>query len=194
MPAAHCCQCALPFAGVTNSSHLCGRCIKESPAYTNVFTVGLYEQTLRQAIHQFKFNQKVGLDRPLGQLMAQSIASDLDIDLIIPVPLHRKRLQERSYNQALLLAREISRIKKIPLEIDLLQKQKETASQQGLSAREREQNLQNAFVVAGGVKAKTVLLVDDVMTTGATVAACSKELKGAGAAAIHVVVIGRAAI
>ncbi len=193
LPKAHCPQCSLPYSGSTNSSHLCGRCITQPPDYTQVYAVGLYESTLRRAIHQFKFNQKVGLDRFLGQLLEQNITTDLPLDVVVPVPLHHKRLRERSYNQALLLAREVARIRSLPVVDDMLHKESETASQHVLSARQRVSNLQDAFVVRGDVVAKTVLLVDDVMTTGATVAACSKVLKKAGAKAVYVAVIGRAA-
>ena len=193
LPAAHCSLCSLPFAGEFNSSHMCGRCIKQSPAYTQVYAVGLYEQSLRRAIHQFKFNHKVGLDRSLGALLEQGVASNLHIDLVVPVPLHRKRLQQRSYNQALLLAREFARIRKLPVAKDLLLKICETESQQGLSAKERVMNLQGAFKLQGTVSGRAILLVDDVMTTGATVEACSQLLLAGGAEVVYIAVIGRAA-
>ncbi len=190
---AKCPICSLPFAGESNSSHLCGRCTKKRPLYTKVYAVGLYEQNLRRAIHQFKFNGKVGLDRPLGKLLERTIANNLNLDLVVPVPLSGKRLQQRSYNQSLLLAREVARIRKLPVASDLLHKVLDTKSQQGLSAREREQNLRGAFKLGGEVENKIVLLVDDVMTTGATVSACSRVLLDGGAAAVYIAVIGRAA-
>ena len=193
LPDAHCSLCSLPFVGTFNSSHLCGRCIKHTPAYAKVYAVGLYENSLRRAIHQFKFNRKVGLDRPLGKLLEQTVASDLSIDLVVPVPLHRKRLQQRSYNQALLLAREFAKIRKLPVAKDLLVKVSETESQQGLSAKERVKNLQGAFALQGAVSGMTILLIDDVMTTGATVESCSQMLLAAGAEAVYVAVVGRAA-
>lgn len=193
MPDAHCSRCSLPFDGVSNSPHLCGRCIKQQPVYTKVYAVGLYDQSLRRAIHQFKFNHKVGLDRSLGKLLEQAVVSNLPIDLVVPVPLHRKRLQQRSYNQALLLAREFARIRKLPVANDLLFKVSETGSQQGLSAKERVQNLQGAFMLQGDVSGMTILLIDDVMTTGATVDSCSRVLIEGGALKVYVAVIGRAA-
>ncbi|MEA3545544.1 MAG: ComF family protein [Thermodesulfobacteriota bacterium] len=190
---AHCPLCALPFTGISNSSHLCGRCIKQLPTYEKVYAVGLYETSLRRAIHQFKFNHKVSLDRSLGKLLEQAVDSNLHIDLVVPVPLHRKRLQQRNYNQALLLAREFARIRKVPVANDLLLKVNETNSQQGLSAKERVKNLQGAFTLQGAITGKTILLVDDVMTTGATVETCSQVLIAGGAVKIYVAVIGRAA-
>jgi len=148
---------------------------------------------LRRSIHQFKFNGKVGLDRPLGVLLEQVIDSDLKIDLLVPVPLQRKRLQQRSYNQALLLARVVAKLRKLPVDNDLLVKVRETESQQGLSAKERVKNLQGSFKLEKNVTGQNILLIDDVMTTGATVAACSRTLIEGGANHIYVAVIGRAA-
>lgn len=155
--------------------------------------MGLYESSLRHAIHQFKFNGKVGLDRPLGRLLEQAIASDLKVDLVVPVPLQQKRLQQRSYNQALLLAKEIARSRKLPLNNNLLVKVRETESQQGLSAGDRVKNLQGAFQLQENLSGQKILLIDDVMTTGTTVAACSQVLIEGGAVEVYVAVIGRAA-
>ncbi|RLB72710.1 MAG: hypothetical protein DRH07_03805 [Deltaproteobacteria bacterium] len=193
LPEAKCSLCSLPFVGISNSSHLCGRCIKQPPVYTKVYAVGLYELSLRRSIHQFKFNGKVGLDRPLGVLLEQVIDSDLKIDLLVPVPLQRKRLQQRSYNQALLLARVVAKLRRLPVDNDLLVKVRETESQQGLSAKERVKNLQGSFKLEKNVTGQNILLIDDVMTTGATVAACSRTLIEGGANHIYVAVIGRAA-
>ncbi|NOQ51869.1 MAG: ComF family protein, partial [Desulfuromonadaceae bacterium] len=113
------------------------------------------------------------MDRPLAKLLNRIIV-DPTATLIIPVPLHRKRLQQRSYNQALLLARELARLKKIPLAKDLLQKTVETPAQQELTARERERNLKQAFQVKEALDGERILLVDDVLTTGATAVACSR--------------------
>ncbi|MCW8858841.1 MAG: ComF family protein [Deltaproteobacteria bacterium] len=193
LPKAHCSCCSLPFAGAGNSSHLCSRCLKKPPPYTQVYAFGLYEDSLREAVHQFKFNRKVGLDRSLGRLLEQSIGSDLNIDLVVPVPLQRKRLQQRSYNQALLLAREVARTRSYTMDAGLLVKTKETALQHDLPAREREKNLHGAFRLERQLSGEDVLLIDDVMTTGATVAACSQVLLAGGAGSVNVAVMARAA-
>ena len=190
---AHCPTCALPFAGISNSSHLCGRCTLHPPAYEKVYAVGLYDQSLRHAIHQFKYNRRVGLDRSLGVLLDRAVDRNLSIDLVVPVPLSHQRLQQRSYNQALLLAREFSRIRQLSVASNFLVKSRETKSQQGLSAVQRGKNLRGAFQLRGDVSGMTVLLVDDVMTTGATVEACSQILSAGGAKSVYVAVIGRAA-
>lgn len=192
LPAAHCPRCALPFAGRDNSSHLCGRCSSAAPPFQKVYALGLYEQRLREAIQQFKFSQAVSLDRPLARLLNTALGTDLPVDLIVPVPLYVKRLRQRSYNQSLLLARELSRLRGIPVTGNLLQKCQDTLPQQGLGARERERNLSRSFTLSQPLSGEKVLLVDDVMTTGATVAACSKCLLQGGADAVQVAILARA--
>ena len=154
--------------------------------------VGLYEKSLRHAIHQFKFSQRLGLDRSLGQLLHDAVDSSLEIDLVVPVPLSRLRLQQRGYNQSLLLAQEFSRLRKLRVEPDLLHKVLETREQHGLSARERETNLKGAFESKKALDGETILLVDDVFTTGKTAEICSQVLAHSGAGMIYVAVIGRA--
>ena len=133
------------------------------------------------------------MDRPLGRLLDLVIPADLMVDLVVPVPLQQKRLQQRSYNQALLLAREIARSRRLPLCSKLLIKVRETESQQGLSAGARVKNLQGAFQLQENLSGQRILLIDDVMTTGATVATCSQVLIEGGATEVYVAVIGRAA-
>lgn len=192
LPAAHCTCCALPFTAVSNSAHLCGRCLDRPPIFAKVHTVGCFDSSLREAIHQFKFNQRVGLDRPLGIMLNKFLPVDAVFELIVPVPLHSHRLRQRSYNQSLLLARELARLRSSPIVPDLLIKTENTVSQQELSARDRERNLSKVFQVQGPLRGERVLLVDDVMTTGSTVRACSQALLAAGAREVQVAVVGRA--
>jgi len=192
LPPAHCPVCALPFSGSENSSHLCGRCIKKQPAFVNVFAVGVYEKSLRHAIHHLKFNQRLSLDRGLGTLLDHAVDPALIIDIVIPVPLSRLKLQQRGYNQSYLLAREFSRLRGLSVENKLLCKVRETKDQHGLSALERETNLRAAFMLERPLRGETVLLVDDVLTTGKTVEACCQTLRQGGAGDIYVAVIGRA--
>jgi len=192
LPSARCSCCALPFQVVSGSSHLCGRCSVVFPPFNKVYCLGLYDLTLRKAIHQFKFNQRVGLDRPLACLLELAIDVNCQFDLIIPVPLHRQRLRQRSYNQSLLLAKELGRLRKLPVAANRLLKVRATLPQQGLSARERESNLRSAFLVPRRLAGERILLVDDVMTTGATLTATSKLLLKNGAKEVQVAVLGRA--
>jgi len=192
LPAARCPCCALPFPALNQSAHLCGRCSISAPPFSKVHCAGLYELALRKAIHQFKFTQQVGLDRPLARLLAGAIAADCPCELIVPVPLHPRRLRQRCYNQSLLLAREIGRLRGLPVAARLLLKEQDTPPQQGLSAAAREKNLRHVFGLARPLNGERILLIDDVMTTGATASATSRLLLQQGAAEVQVAVVGRA--
>ncbi len=192
LPPAHCPVCALPFKSRQGSAHLCGRCSKNSPSFTRIAAVGLYEQSLRQAVHLLKFNRRIGLDRPLAGMLAAQLDPEYRPDLIVPVPLHPNRLRQRCYNQAQLLARELATLLDRPLASRLLIKVRETEAQQRLSARERETNLRQAFQLSRQLAGERVLLVDDVMTTGATLLACSRVLMAGGAGEVRGAVVGRA--
>lgn len=184
----------MPFTSQSGTAHLCGRCSSKTPPYTQVYAVGLYEETLRRAVQQFKFNQRIGLDRPLGRLLVRQLPGSGGFDLIVPVPLHPRRLRERSYNQSLLLAREVGRSLQVPVAGHLLQRTRDTESQRQFSAAAREENIRRAFRLQGRLAGEKILLVDDVMTTGATVTACSRELLRGGGREVQVAVVGRAPI
>ncbi|WP_161947631.1 ComF family protein [Malonomonas rubra] len=166
--------------------------MQNPPAFSQVHALGRYEKSLREAIHQFKFNNQVSLDRPLAEILAAVIPPGCEFDLIVPVPLSPARLRHRSFNQALLLGRELGKRLAAPVENGLLVKQVETIAQHDLSASERQRNLQGAFRVTRNLSGERVLLVDDVMTTGSTLRACSSVLQGAGSGDIQVAVLGRA--
>lgn len=139
-----------------------------------------------------KFSGVKRLVRPLSALL-----SGLDIpdaDIVIPVPMTKRSLLRRGFNQSALIAREISKWKGMPLDIDCLQKTKETAPQVGLRAEERMKNLRGAFSVSDDLRGKKVLLVDDVMTTGTTLRECSKALLKAGAESVACLVIARTSL
>ncbi len=193
LPSARCPLCALPYAGTENSEHLCGRCSVAQPAFSRVFAAGLYAGGLRRAVHQFKFNRRVALDRPLARLLFQALPAGMEIDLVIPVPLHLKRLRQRHYNQAQLLAEEVAKFGGWSLDKELLLKIRATEDQHNLSARQRETNLRGVFQLQRRLAGEHVLLIDDVMTTGATVAACAQILMAGGAERVSVAVLARAA-
>jgi len=192
LPQAQCSCCALPFvSSSTLSPHLCGRCIRNRPAYAVTYAAALY-QGLRSAITRFKFQQSPNLDRPLAGLLAKCLPLQLDVDLLVPVPLHPVRLRQRTYNQALLLARELACQCRLPVAPHILIKSRITAPQQSLSAALRRDNLRGAFVLNREVTGKKILLVDDVMTTGVTVDLCSQALLAGGAKRVDVAVVARA--
>ena len=185
-----CSICALPF--VSGHSHQCGSCMKKSPPYAHVIAYGLYEGVLKEAISRFKFYGLRRLSRPLGGLLPGLTIPESDA--IVPVPLTAKGLKQRGFNQSLLIARVVSKKTGTPLNIDTLLKIRETPPQVGLSASERHKNLAGAFTAKGHLKGSRILLVDDVVTTGATAAACSKALLKAGAQEVIVLAIARAGI
>ncbi len=179
--------CAIPL----NSSYaeICSQCLKKAPPFSKVINYSIYDGVLAEAINLLKFHGLKRLAKPLSRLM-------IDFDLhglegVVPVPLSRKRLIERGFNQSLLFAKTISKEKKIPLLMDNLLKVKETAPQTGLSGKERISNIKGAFTVKGDIRGLRLLLVDDVMTTGATVTECSKKLIEAGAEEVVVLTLAR---
>ena len=162
------------------------------PPFSMVINYGLYEGILAEAINQFKFHGVKRLSKPLGRLL---LSLDLPaLEGIVPVPLSIKRLRERGFNQSLLIASSISKNIRVPLLMNTLLKKKETPPQIGLSAKERRVNLKSAFEVKGNIKGLRLLLFDDVMTTGATVAECSKQLIKAGAKEVIVLTLARSSM
>jgi len=190
-----CCpRCALPYSTEGGSDHLCENCLRTPPPYSWVAALGLYEEALRRAVHRFKYEGGVGLDRPLGDLLATVLETGRNWrpDLLVPVPLHRTRLRERTYNQSLLLARSLGSRWQLPVASRLLLRSRPTLPQQGLPAEERRRNLQGAFSLRRALQGERVLLLDDVLTTGATARECSRVLLAGGAAEVAVAVLARA--
>lgn len=182
-----CPVCALPLAG--ENTLRCVSCISREPAFCATYAYGLYDGALKEAIHSFKFQGAARLARPLGEFLC-----GLDIpeaDYILPVPLTKKRLLERGYNQCLLLARRLSQGLAIPLKANLLQKKEETPVQATLKRTKRLTALEGAFRVTGSVEGARLILVDDVMTTGSTLRECARTLRDAGAGEIRVAVLAR---
>ena len=192
LPAGCCSRCALPFSAENSSAHLCEPCSRSLPPYLSVHSVGIYDAGLRKAVHHFKYEGGHYLDRDLGALLGHELEDIPAPDLIVPVPLHASRLRERTYNQSILLAHELGKQISRPVVTTLLSRVRNTPQQQGLRAKERTKNLRGAFACHQSVRGKHVLLVDDVMTTGATATACSQALLDSGAAEVRVAVVGRA--
>ena len=190
-PTACCRVCAEPLSAP--GPDLCAACRQQPPPFARVHTVAPYAGTLQDAVQRFKYRSQLVLERPLGTLLATAVAhGGARPDLIVPVPLHRDRLRERSYNQALQLARQVGRRLAVPVAPAVLCRTRATTPQQGLDAVARRGNLRGAFAVTGAVSSRRILLIDDVMTTGTTVRECAEVLRRAGAASVEVAVLGRA--
>ena len=193
-----CILCGKPFCSEVLTDHLCGDCITGEKCFSKARAVGYYDGVLRKAIHLFKYKLKNYLSLALGNIMAYRMQYLLKGDTyhsIIPVPLHPKRLRERGFNQALFLARSVSRKYEVPLDRYSLTRDRWTKPQVGLSERERKNNVKNAFYLLNNskVKDKDILLVDDVYTSGNTAEECSRVLLEAGAQKVDVLTLARVA-
>jgi ComF family protein len=172
-----CGRCALPLP----APGTCGRCLRRPPPLAAVQAACRYGFPLDRLLPRFKFHQDLAAGRLLAQLMAEACAPLPRPDALIPIPLHRTRLRQRGYDQALELARPLARALSLPVRDDTLLRVRATLPQSELDAIARRRNLRDAFGVrSGGVLPKHVVLVDDVMTTGATLHAAAKALLRAG--------------
>lgn len=190
LPLTSCCpRCARP--GLPS---ICLSCHREPPPYAAVSAPFLYGGQLAVALLRFKYSAAGHLARALGRLLAPSLRAALSVrpaTLVVPVPLHPRRLRRRGYNQAALLAAQAQGAPLSPAS-RALRRLRPTRSQAGLSPPQRLENLRGAFAAGPAVRGRSVLLVDDVMTTGATAWACSEALLEAGAAEVRVLVLARA--
>lgn len=185
-----------PFAIDIGGALLSPEAIANPPDFDRARAVARYDEIARALIHRHKYGDQIHLARTLAPMMATAGRELIaDADLIIPVPLHRLRLWTRRYNQAALLAQIIAHRGGKPLALDALIRRKRTAPQVGLTRAERAANLSGAFSIppAGRplLEGRRVLLVDDVLTTGATVGAATKALRRAGAAGVDVLTFAR---
>ncbi|MEO6690585.1 MAG: ComF family protein [Dokdonella sp.] len=189
-----CCpRCALPLPV---SAPLCGECVKRPPPFAAAWVPFRYGHPLDLLEARFKFRGDLAVGRVLAELMLERAGVDKPARpaVLIPVPLHRTRLRERGYNQALELARPLARAMNIPIGHELLERAKATPPQTGLDAKARRRNLRDAFSIAAGAQLPAhVALFDDVMTTGATLRECARVLQQAGVQRIDVWALARAA-
>ena len=193
----HCACCGTPFAEDLGDGALCGACLAHAPRYRRARAALVYDAQSRRLVLPFKHGDRTDLARACGGWMARAGAALLaEADLVAPVPLHWRRLLMRRYNQALLLARTVARETPQKLAPDLLRRRRWTGSQAGLRAKERRSNVRQAFDIhprwARTLAGKSVLLIDDVLTTGATVDACVRTLEQGGARHVDVLTLARA--
>ncbi len=189
-----CQRCALPLT--SSDSIVCGACSNRELSFDHAFSAFQFEGFIRDAVYQFKFNQKLNYGKLLAQLLLnQIISKKIEIpDVVIPVPLHKNRIRSRGYNQALEIARIVSMHVDCDFFYDAIYRNRDTSVQMELPAKQRAKNVKGAFSLknySGKFNNKHVCVIDDVMTTGNTVNEVSKCLKLAGASKIDVWCVAR---
>lgn len=186
-----CDQLGIPLPYDTGGRMLSGAALAAPPPWDRARAVAGFDNVMRELVHKLKYADRHDARRLFGRWLAEAGRELLaDADVLIPVPLHPSRLWQRRFNQAALLCTELTRLTGVPNDPFILKRVKATLSQVGLSEAERRSNTAGAFATAPGGQARVedrrVVLVDDVVTTGATVGACARVLRRAGAARIDV--------
>ncbi|MCP4693128.1 MAG: ComF family protein [Desulfobacterales bacterium] len=200
-----CTVCGAVFSSREGGDRPCGDCLNQPKRFAMARASGVYDRSFRILIHRLKYQGKTRLAAPLGALLLHALArswAPADIDLVIPMPLHHKRLRRRGFNQTHLLVRHWPRAGSgrdaspgaFRVAPGVLVRSRATRPQTGLGKKERRTNIRNAFRVeeAGRVDGKRILLVDDVYTTGATVNECARVLRKAGAKRVDALTLARA--
>jgi len=195
--APYCPTCGRFFDG-DGTPHPCAACLRQAPPLSEHRAAARYEGAVKDILLLFKYRGLRPLGRPLASYLQTAIGDDnppwRDADLLVPVPLHRRRRRERGFNQAEVLADELSRLTGIPILSDALRKTTNLRPQTSLRSQARRANIRGAYraVRPDAVLGKTVVLVDDVCTTGSTLGECARVLRGAGAADVRGVTVARA--
>lgn len=194
----YCQKCGQPFEFLElhGGKMLCGNCLKNTRSLFRMSRSAFaYNQSSKSLITDFKFHDKTENAKLLALIMwvAGKDIFEAGVDIIIPVPLHYARLIKRRYNQSALIGNELSRLSKISIDYTSLRRIKNTRPQVELSGHERQSNVRNVFNVINNknIVGKRVLLIDDVLTTGATLKECAKTLKKAGAKSVDTLTAGR---
>ncbi|HTI86951.1 MAG TPA: ComF family protein [Alphaproteobacteria bacterium] len=193
--APHCACCGLPLsAGNGDDLLLCGACLAARPPWRRARAVFRYRGVGRNLVISFKHGDRLDAAPTLARWLSRAGAELLaDADLIVPVPLHRRRLFARRYNQSAVLALALGKLCGIPVGVDALLRVRPTPSQGGLDRRGRAANVRGAIAVARvtSIKGRRIVLIDDVLTTGATVGVCVRALLRAGAISIDILTLAR---
>ncbi len=191
-----CPVCGMAFLNSPAESHLCGNCLENRPFFSCARAVASYETIILDAIHKFKYGHDLSIGSALASFLTDFSFPDFKFQtfhLLIPVPMHIKKLRERGFNQSLILANTLGKKQQINVNFSLLKRRKSTLTQTGLNKKEREQNIKGAFEVSDNknIAGKNIILIDDVYTTGATLNECAKTLMKAGAKKVAALTLAR---
>lgn len=192
-----CPRCGRPYPDAPGApDHLCGECSQEIFHFTSARSAVLHSGIVRDRIHQFKFGGRLEWIPPLVELLKKAYAG-WEIpppEIVLPVPLHLKRLRERGFNQSGLMAKEFARCLGLPVSFDTLVRKNWTDPQTRLNRDQRHINVKNAFEVCEGedVKGRRILILDDVYTTGTTLSECARMLRKKGALEVYALTVTRA--
>ncbi|MDZ7661743.1 ComF family protein [Thiohalophilus sp.] len=186
-----CRRCALPIAP---EQTLCGRCLAHPPFYRHSLIPFIYAPPIDQLITGLKFQQKLSHARLLGELLGLTLPTThlQSLDALLPVPLHRRRLRERGYNQAVEIGRFVAQYADLPLLTGQCHRVRHTAAQSRLPLAQRRQNLRQAFYIDADLRGRSIGILDDVVTSGHTVNELARCLRRAGAESITVIAVARA--
>ena len=180
-----CAACARPFAQEQDEGAVCATCLSDPPLHDGIRAAVAYDDLSRQIILRLKYGGKIGLAKLVARQLVRHLPDERSNIIIAPVPLHWTRLWSRSFNQSALIAQELARLGRLQCCPDLLLRVRRTPSMRGLSFKERRKSVARAFVVnpakLTSLSGARVILVDDVLTTGATSDGCIKALKKSGA-------------
>ena len=188
-----CQTCGLPLAAT--EADTCGRCLADPPGLDRMRAAVAYDELSRSIVLRLKYGRKVALARTMARYMAALGGPETEEALVLPVPLHRRRLWSRGFNQSGLVARELAKGWGYPFEAGLLRRTKSTVPLKGMSHSQRRKAVAGAFAVADPrlINGRSIILVDDVLTSGSTAEACAKALRKAGAARVELICWARVA-
>ncbi len=192
----NCSICGFPFEYDMGVDTPCAACIAKKPPYDKAVAVFIYNDKSSDLITYFKYGDKIHAASTFAELMYNKCRDQIDdADIIIPVPLHPKRLLRRRYNQSALISNHINRLSGVDTIPDLMSRKKNNVPQASLSKKERLQNVKGAFSIKKKyiniLQNKNIILIDDVMTTGATVSECAKVLKKSGASKVEIITLAK---
>jgi ComF family protein len=182
-----CSTCGLPLKAT--DSELCGACLAKPPRLDRIRAAVAYDDISRSIALRLKYGRKIALARTMSRYMQPLVGDQATQAVLVPVPLHRGRLWRRGFNQSAIVARELSKRTGLPIAVDALRRVKRTPALKGLNMRQRRRAVAGAFRANPEVpiEGRSIILIDDVMTTGSTANACARALKRAGAARVDLI-------